>query len=124
MMQIGARMQRWKKFGPADPFHVYWNAVDVRNRAFIERLLPLGALLVAIASVPYMAFSRDGLSRLQRLHEERDQMDAEIERLTRQIRSLRSQVREIKEDPAAVERVARDELGLVRKTEVVFQFTP
>jgi cell division protein FtsB len=71
-----------------------------------------------------MAFSRDGLSRLQRLHEERDQMDAEIERLTRQIRSLRSQVREIKEDPAAVERVARDELGLVRKTEVVFQFTP
>lgn len=94
------------------------------DRAFLERLLPLAVLLVAILAVPYMALSQDGLSRLERLHEERNHMEAELRRLTREIRSLRSRVREIKEDPAAVERVARDELGLVRKTEVVFQFTP
>ena len=39
-----------------------------------------------------------------------------------QITELRAQVKRIKDDPAAVERVARDELGLVRQTEVIFQF--
>jgi cell division protein FtsB len=42
--------------------------------------------------------------------------------LAQEIRELRAEVRQIKQDPAAVERVARDELGLVRQTEVVFQF--
>jgi cell division protein FtsB len=97
--------------------------VDSRNRAFVERALPLTILTAALASVPYMALSPQGLNRLERLREERHGMNAELERLTREIRSLRSQVQRIKEDPAAVERVARDELGLIRKTEVVFHFS-
>ncbi|MCK6592584.1 MAG: septum formation initiator family protein [Polyangiaceae bacterium] len=28
----------------------------------------------------------------------------------------------LRDDPSAVERIARDDLGLVRQTEVVFQF--
>ena len=35
---------------------------------------------------------------------------------------LRIEVRRLRDDPAAVERIARDELGMVRKSEVVFQF--
>ena len=40
----------------------------------------------------------------------------------RQIEFLRKEVQHLKDDPTAVERIARDELGLVRKNEVVFQF--
>jgi cell division protein FtsB len=43
--------------------------------------------------------------------------------LRREIAKLRVEVRELRDDPAAVERIARGQLGLVRKSEVVFQFS-
>ena len=43
-------------------------------------------------------------------------------RLSQEIAEIRAEVERIKADPAAVEQVARDELGMVRQTEVVFQF--
>jgi cell division protein FtsB len=88
----------------------------------LQRLLPLLVLGVAVVSVPVMIFSPDGLARLRALEEEKRRADEEIARLSAQIQEHRVQVRRIKEDPAFVERAARDELGLVRKTEVVFQF--
>lgn len=87
-----------------------------------QRVLPLSVLLVAGISVPVMAFSPEGLARLEHLQEEKKRADAEVARLSRQIQELRAEVQRIKEDPTLVERAARDELGLVRKTEVVFQF--
>jgi cell division protein FtsB len=87
-----------------------------------QRILPLSVLLVAGISVPVMAFSPEGLTRLEHLQQEKKRADAEVARLSQQIHELRSEVQRIKEDPSLVERAARDELGLVRKTEVVFQF--
>jgi cell division protein FtsB len=88
----------------------------------MERVLPLGILVVAAVAVPWMMFSPSGLHRLRSLSEETQRADDEVRRLSEQIQRLRAQVHQIKNDPAAVERVARDELGLVRQTEVVFQF--
>ena len=42
--------------------------------------------------------------------------------LKRKINGLRAEVKELQEDPTAVERISREQLGLVRKSEVVFQF--
>jgi cell division protein FtsB len=88
----------------------------------LQRLLPLLVLAVAVVSVPVMIFSPEGLSRLRTLEEEKVRADEEVSRLSAQIQEYRVQVKRIKEDPAFVERAARDELGLVRKTELVFQF--
>ena len=88
----------------------------------LQRIFPISVLVVAGVSVPMMVFSRDGLARLEHLNLEKQRADDEVSRLSQQIQELRVEVRRIKEDPASVERVARDELGLVRKTEVVFQF--
>lgn len=87
-----------------------------------ERVLPISILVLATVAVPYMMFSPLGLHRLRSLEAERQQAGEEISRLAQEIRELRAEVRQIKQDPAAVERAARDELGLVRQTEVVFQF--
>lgn len=89
---------------------------------FTRRLLPLFVIATAAISVPAMALSRGGLARLDALREERNRADQDAARLAREIDRLRAEVRRIKEDPAYVERAARDELGLVRQTEVVFQF--
>lgn len=90
----------------------------------LERALPLAVLVVAVVSVPVMIFSPDGLQRLRHLEMEKVRAEEEVQRLSEQIRKLRAEVRRIKDDPTMVERVARDELGLVRQTEVVFQFAP
>jgi cell division protein FtsB len=94
----------------------------VASSSFAERVLPLSLLALALISVPVMILSPMGLSRLNGLVEEKRQAEDEIGRLSQEIKELRAEVQRIKKDPAAVERAARDELGLVRATEVVFQF--
>lgn len=89
---------------------------------FAQRVLPLAVLALAAISVPMLMLSATGLPRLQSLRDEKVRADDEVSRLSQQIWELRAEVARIKDDPAAVERAARDELGLVRRTEVVFQF--
>lgn len=88
----------------------------------MQRVMPLAVLAMAAISVPMLMLSATGLPRLQGLREEKVRADDEVSRLSQQIWELRAEVGRIKDDPAAVERAARDELGLVRRTEVVFQF--
>lgn len=84
--------------------------------------MPLAVLALAAISVPMLMLSATGLPRLSSLKAEKQRADEEVSRLSQQIWELRAEVARIKDDPAAVEQVARDELGLVRRTEVVFQF--
>jgi cell division protein FtsB len=93
-----------------------------QSRYVALRLLPIGILVVSVVAVPVMICSPTGLDRLQGLQGERKRVEQESSRLSLEIEQLRAQVRRMKSDPAAIEQVARDELGLVRKTEVVFQF--
>ncbi|MGC4063545.1 MAG: septum formation initiator family protein [Polyangiaceae bacterium] len=87
-----------------------------------DLLLPLALMGVALASVPLQIFSASGLPQLRHLEEEKARTTELVSRLGQEIAELRAEVERIKSDPAAVEQVARDELGLVRQTEVVFQF--
>jgi cell division protein FtsB len=87
-----------------------------------ERCLPLVVLGVSAISVPWMILSASGVPRLRALADEKTQVDLEISRLGDDIRKLRVEVRHIKDDPAKIEQVARDQLGLLRQTEIVFQF--
>ena len=88
----------------------------------LERVLPLLVLSLSVVSVPVMIFSPTGAPRLRALSEEKRRVDVEVSRLGDQIRRLRVEVRQLKSDPAKIERVARDELGLLRQTEIVVQF--
>ncbi len=94
----------------------------MKHQLFLERILPLTMLLVALVSVPVLIWSPSGLPRLSKLEEEKARVSLSVSRLAEDIRRLRAEVERIKSDPAHVERAARDELGLVRRTEIVFQF--
>ena len=88
----------------------------------IGHLVPLGMLLVAAISVPVMLWSPSGLGRLEALQDQKERLGLEVARLEREIEGLRYQAESIKTSPSSIERVARDELGLVRRTELVMQF--
>ncbi len=88
----------------------------------LERILPVAMLVVAVVGAPVMIFSPQGLPRLRGLEKELGDVDEENAALRREIDSLKGRVARLRDDPGAVERIARDNLGLVRQTEVVFQF--
>jgi len=88
-----------------------------------RRILPIAVLVLAIVAVPILMFARTGLPRLENLRHEQRKVDEEVSKLAFQIRQQRLEVEEVKANPQSVERIARDELGLVRRTELVFQFS-
>jgi cell division protein FtsB len=88
----------------------------------LERLLPITILAVAVLGAPALMLAPEGLPRLRSLSKELADVEAQNADLRRQIQELRSSVQHLREDPRAVERIARDELGLVRGTEMVFHF--
>ncbi len=83
--------------------------------------LPLGILAIAVIGVPVLVFEPQGLPRLRSLERDLEQVEAENRSAEREIARLRNQVKLLKDDLATVEKVARQELGLVRKSEIVLQ---
>src|SRR3954463_1048945 len=88
-----------------------------------ERVLPILILALAAIGAPVMILAPEGLPRLRALSKELAQVETENAEARRDIQHLRGKVQHLREDPVAVERIARDELGLVRTSEVVFQFS-
>ena len=93
-----------------------------RASRLLERALPIAILAVAATSVPVMILRPEGLARMRSLQHELDQVHEENAQLTRDVDGLRAEVQGLRDDPRAVEKIARDELGLVRMSEIVFQF--
>lgn len=87
-----------------------------------RQLLPATLLLLAATLVPVLVWSPTGLARLEALEQQRKGLELEVQHLERAIERLRLQAESIKTSPTSIERVARDELGLVRQTELVMQF--
>jgi cell division protein FtsB len=100
-----------------------WHLGDVRRiGAVVERVLPVAILVVAVVGAPVLIFSPQGLPRLRGLEKELADVDEENAEVRRDIDALHGRVSRLRDDPGAVERIARDNLGLVRQSEVVFQF--
>jgi cell division protein FtsB len=106
------------------PVHVHAMLETPVNHttALLERTLPIAMLSLALVAVPVLVLEPEGLPRLRGLQRELDDVTVENDDLRREVDRLRVEVRELRDDPAAIERIARGELGMVRKSEVVFQF--
>jgi cell division protein FtsB len=92
-----------------------------RVSSVVRDALPLAILGAALIFVPVLVFEPQGLPRLRGLERDLEQVEAENRNLEREIALTRMQVRLLKDDLPSVERVARTELGLVRKSEIVLQ---
>ncbi len=86
-------------------------------------LIPFAMLVVAIVAVPLRILADEGLPRYRALQAEQVDLDAQNDRLRREVRALQRDVEALRSDPGAIERIARDELGMVRPGEVIFQFS-
>lgn len=85
---------------------------------------PFALLVFAVVSVPLRILSEEGLPRYRKLRSQLERVSADNAELTREIARLSREVDALRSDPEAVERIARDELGMIREDEVLFQFAP
>jgi cell division protein FtsB len=94
------------------------------TKTWAGRLAAVAVVFFVLAYVPYHVYVRSGLKHtialrrdLVALHAHNQELASENQRLAREAEALRT-------DPAAIERVARDELGWVRAGEVVVDLSP
>lgn len=98
----------------------------VWSSVWIRRLGIAALVAVALGWVPYQLYGSSGLARYVRLRGERDALHEANLKLHEQNQRLRAELEALSDDDgelsrAAVERAARDELGLVKPGEVVYQ---
>jgi cell division protein FtsB len=94
------------------------------TKTWVGRLAAAALLTFALGYIPYHVYARSGLARtialrrdLATLKARNRDLRAENERLAREAEALR-------DDPAAIERVARAELGWVRPGEIIVDLAP
>ncbi|MGB5349429.1 MAG: septum formation initiator family protein [Polyangiales bacterium] len=85
-------------------------------------LLPFALMVMAVMTVPTLVLDEQGLPRYRHLRAELQELRESNEELVREIATLKGEIEALRSDPNYVERIARDELGMVRNEEFVFQF--
>ena len=81
----------------------------------------LGALILAVALVTIIG--ERGALHLWRLHGEKSQLDEQNYRLQKDNEALRQRIGRIRHDDRYLEKLAREELNLVRPGDVVYRFS-
>jgi cell division protein FtsB len=85
-------------------------------RTVIRVLLLVGAAVILLDAL----VGDRGLLAMLRVRQEYDQLQAAIAQSRAENARLREQVRRLYEDPAAIEEIARRDLGLIKPGEKVF----
>jgi len=80
-------------------------------------LLGLALFLLAIHDI----FGSHGLLAMRRTQAQVQELRGEIDRLNQENTHLNKQVQALRTDPKAVERIAREEMGLARPGEMIFK---
>jgi cell division protein FtsB len=87
-----------------------------RNRRIVQILVILVASIIIVDGL----VGERGLVAMLRARHEYDELAASVTRQRAENARLRDQARRLREDPSAIEEIARRELGLIRPGERVF----
>ncbi len=86
------------------------------------QLLVTGAVALAVAAL--LLYGSSGLVQVWQMKREVEGLERELHRLRLDTERFTSTVDRLREDPAQIEKLAREELGYVKKGEKVLKFPP
>lgn len=86
-----------------------------------QRVFLSVAALILCSMLFFIIFSEHGFIDLKNLKNERDQLVNNNKQLTQKNLSLSTEIDRLKHDPEYIENVARRELGMVRKDELIIK---
>ena len=99
-------------------------AIAKQARVFFRRHLSwlLGGALALLLLQDI--FGTHGLIAMHRSRQEAVRVQKEINQINEENQQLEGRVKDLKSDPAAIERIARQEMGLARPGEYIFKIPP
>ena len=83
-------------------------------------LATAGVALLALLLAVHVVFGENGMLVYQRKRAESQQLQKDIERLQQDNLGLTQRIRELKSDPKAIEKEAREQLRYARPGEVIY----
>jgi len=89
------------------------------TKKWLGRVVAAGLIAGALTYVPYHVYARSGLARTLQLRRELAALKARNDQLRDETLRLGRQAEALRDDPDAIERVARAELGWVRPGEII-----
>ena len=92
--------------------------LTTKNRKWHLVLWPL----MVLGSVLLLIWSPNGLLHLRQSHLEHQELIQKNHILEKENHLLYDEIDQLRNDPAAIEHLARQELGLVKDGELIFQF--
>ena len=106
--------------GPRPDLRNERRSIQPKRPGRARRLVRILLLLMAVAVTVDAVVGERGLLATLRARQQYDDLVSSIERQRLENERLREDVRRLREDPAAIEEIARRELGLIRRGEKVF----
>ncbi len=90
--------------------------------AWLQRIVLAALLGSAVAFLPQQLYTQGARSpNLERVQDEQAQLERDNTALREEIALLRAEIAALKHDPRELERIAREDLNLVHRSEVVFE---
>ena len=86
-----------------------------------ESILLSISILLLIALFIYIVYGKHGYSDMMQLKHEQDKLVQKNERLIRENDALRNEINRLKSDYGYIENIARQELGMIRKDELILK---
>lgn len=81
------------------------------------------AIIIGILVIVFVT-GRKGLIRLMQLKIEESKLKSDIGKLNKNNVRLSEEIEKLQNDPKTIEKIAREELGLVKKGETIYKFVP
>ncbi|HEV2616105.1 MAG TPA: septum formation initiator family protein [Candidatus Acidoferrales bacterium] len=95
--------------------------IDDQSQSFFRRNLRYFFALAFFLLLLQDVFGTHGLVAMRRSKIQIQAVQAQIQQLDQENQELQQRIHSLKTDPAAIEKIARDRMGLARPGEMIFQ---
>jgi cell division protein FtsB len=93
------------------------------TKATMKVVILLSAVLTIVFLISFV-FSEEGISELQQSRRRVQDLQQEITRLEAENQKLKAEIDSLRQSTFTVERIAREDLGMSKKGEVVYMLPP
>jgi len=97
---------------------------EPKQHPFFQRLSLLMVGVVSVLAFAYAIIGNNGYLELRRREAKNQELRLKAEGLRRENKEILSEIRALKSDPKAIEKIAREELGMVKPGEVKITTNP
>lgn len=89
---------------------------------FIWLFLPFIILIGTAVYIPFKLNDDKGYDRVERISAELEMLKEQNRRIKKENDTIRGQIKSISSDPDFIENIARNEMGMIAKDDIIYQF--